>query len=123
MTMAELERWLSLEIAGKYHQNVHRGVHAIPAQLWDRSIRVAPPPLVKDPERFVIDCLPAETRQVGRNGFQINRIRYWGTHCSQGFSQVHAFLSATTQGIYRRSMSPPRPMPSISPFRTRTVVR
>jgi Mu transposase, C-terminal len=30
-----------------------------------------------DPERFVIDFLPAETRRVGRNGFQINRIRYW----------------------------------------------
>jgi putative transposase len=77
MTMAELERWIGLEIAGKYHQNVHRGVHAIPAQLWDRSIHRAPPMLVKDPERFIIDFLPAETRQVGRNGFQINRIRYW----------------------------------------------
>jgi putative transposase len=77
MTMAELERWIGLEIAGKYHQNVHRGVHAIPAQLWDRSIRRAPPALVTDPERFVIDFLPAETRQVGRNGFQLNRIRYW----------------------------------------------
>ena len=77
MTLAELERWIGLEIAGKYHQNVHRGVHAIPAQLWDRSISRAPTTLVKDPERFVIDFLPAETRQVGRNGFQINRIRYW----------------------------------------------
>jgi hypothetical protein len=25
----------------------------------------------------VIDFLPAETRRIGRNGFQINRIRYW----------------------------------------------
>lgn len=66
MTMAELERWIGLEIAGKYHQNVHRGVHAIPEQLWDRSIHRAPPMLVKDPERFIIDFLPAETRQVGR---------------------------------------------------------
>jgi hypothetical protein len=77
MTMGELERWIGLEIAGKYHQNVHRGVHAIPAQLWDRSVRRAPPAVVTDPERFVIDFLPAETRRVGRNGFQINRIRYW----------------------------------------------
>jgi putative transposase len=77
MTMAELERWIGLEIAGKYHQNVQRGVHAIPAQLWDRLVHRAPPTLVKDPERFVVDFLPAETRRVGRNGFQINRIHYW----------------------------------------------
>jgi putative transposase len=77
MTMSELERWIALEIAGKYHQYVHRGVHAIPAQLWDRSIRRISPTLVTDPERFVIDFLPAETRRVARNGFQINRIRYW----------------------------------------------
>jgi putative transposase len=77
MTMGELERWIALEIAGKYHQYVHRGVHAIPTQLWDRSIRRISPTLVTDPERFVIDFLPAETRRVGRNGFQINRIRYW----------------------------------------------
>ena len=77
MTMSELERWIALEIAGKYHQYVHRGVHAIPAQLWDRSIRRISPTVVADPERFVIDFLPAETRRVGRNGFQINRIRYW----------------------------------------------
>jgi putative transposase len=78
MTMGELEPWIGLEIAGKYHQNVHRGVHAIPAQLWDRSVRRSPPALITDPQRFVIDFLPAETRRVGRNGFQINRIRYLG---------------------------------------------
>jgi putative transposase len=78
MTMSELERWIALEIAGKYHQYVHRGVHAIPAQLWDRSIRRISPTVVADAERFVIDFLPAETRRVGRNGFQIHRFCYWG---------------------------------------------
>ena len=33
MTMAELEKWMALEIAGRYHQQVHRGLHAIPAQV------------------------------------------------------------------------------------------
>ncbi|HZZ15818.1 MAG TPA: hypothetical protein VFE08_07645 [Candidatus Sulfotelmatobacter sp.] len=76
MTMAELERWIALEIAGRYHQHVHRGVHAIPAQLWDQSVRRKAPAVVTDPSRFVLDFLPAETRRVGRSGFQINRIRY-----------------------------------------------
>ncbi len=77
MTMAELERWIALEIAGRYHQRVHRGVHAIPAQLWAQSIRQKAPLPVTDPARFILDFLPAESRRVGRNGFQINRIRYW----------------------------------------------
>jgi putative transposase len=85
MTMAELERWIGLEIAGEYHQNVHRGVHAIPAELWDFYIHRTPPVLVKDPDRFVIDFLPAETRQVGRNGFQIKRIRYWDPMLARPF--------------------------------------
>jgi hypothetical protein len=33
MTIAELERWIALELSGTYHQNVHRGAQAIPAQL------------------------------------------------------------------------------------------
>jgi putative transposase len=77
MTMAELERWIALEIAGRYHQRVHRGVHAIPVQLWAQSVRRKEPVPVTDPARFILDFLPAESRRVGRNGFQINRIRYW----------------------------------------------
>lgn len=85
MTMAELERWIALEIAGRYHQHVHRGVHAIPAQLWEQSVRRKPPAFVTDASRFVLDFLPAETRRVGRNGFQINRIRYWDPILSRLF--------------------------------------
>lgn len=33
LTLEELERWVALEIAGRYHQHVHRGLHAIPAQV------------------------------------------------------------------------------------------
>jgi putative transposase len=85
MTIAELERWMALEIAGRYHQRVHRGVHAVPALLWAKSVRRKPPLLVADPARFVIDFLPADSRRVGRNGFQINRIRYWDPILSRLF--------------------------------------
>jgi putative transposase len=85
MTMAELERWIALEMAGRYHQRVHRGVHAIPAQLWAQSVRRKEPLPVTDPARFMLDFLPAESRRVGRNGFQINRIRYWDPVLSRLF--------------------------------------
>lgn len=77
MTMAELECWIALEIAGRYHRRVHRGVHAIPADLWRSATRNRRPRLIPDAERFVIDFLPADTRRVGANGFQVGRIRYW----------------------------------------------
>lgn len=77
MTMAELERWIALEIAGRYHFNVHRGLHAIPYRLWKRSVGRQPRHTVPDPARFVLDFLPAETRRIGRDGFQLGRIRYW----------------------------------------------
>jgi putative transposase len=77
MTLRELERWIALEIAGRYHLHVHRGVHAIPAQLWKREMRNRQVSLVADPARFLLDFLPAEMRRIGKDGFQLGRIRYW----------------------------------------------
>ncbi len=68
MTMAELERWITLEIVGRYHFFVHRGVHAVPIRLWKRAIGNHPAVEVSDPARFVLDFLPAEMRKVGRGG-------------------------------------------------------
>lgn len=76
-TMAELERWMAMEIAGRYHLRVHRGLHAIPAQAWDKAKTRTPASKLADPARFVIDFLPAEIRRVRKDGFQLGRIRYW----------------------------------------------
>jgi putative transposase len=77
MTLAELERWMALEIAGRYHHQVHRGLHAIPAQVWDRAIQNRRRRTIDDPGRFIIDFLPAEMRRITKNGFQLGLIRYW----------------------------------------------
>ncbi len=85
MTMAELEKWMALEIAGRYHQQVHRGLHAIPAQVWDRTIKHRRRPVIANPTRFVIDFLPAEVRRITKNGFQLGLIRYWDPLLNQMF--------------------------------------
>ncbi len=77
MTLDELEKWIAVEIAGRYQQYVYRGLHAIPAQAWDRGIRDRPARRIHDVVQFVIDFLPAETRRITRNGLQIGLIRYW----------------------------------------------
>jgi hypothetical protein len=37
-------------------EKVHRGLHAIPAQVWDRTIKHRRRPVIANPTRFVIDC-------------------------------------------------------------------
>jgi putative transposase len=85
MSLAELEKWIALEIAGRYHLNVHRGLHAIPSEVWARTRQPKAVPLIDDAARFVIDFLPAEMRRVRRDGFQLNRIRYWDPVLSSVF--------------------------------------
>ena len=84
-TMTELERWMAMEIAGQYHLRVHRGLHAIPAQVWEQAKPRGPALKLMDPTRFVIDFLPAEMRRVRKDGFQLGRIRYWDPLLSRLF--------------------------------------
>ena len=85
MTLEELQRWIALEIAGRYHQHAHRGLHAIPAQVWQRATRDMVIRKVEDPTPFVIDFLPAETRSIMRNGLQLGLIRYWDPFLTRVF--------------------------------------
>jgi putative transposase len=39
LTVRELDAWLTLEIAGRYHHSVHRGIHMTPAAAWGEGIR------------------------------------------------------------------------------------
>lgn len=77
MTMAELEKWIALEIGGRYHHFVNTGIHGIPLKVWKRRLDTARRRPIADPNRFVIDFLPVDLRKVGRDGFQVGRIRYW----------------------------------------------
>src|SRR5450631_51788 len=58
MTMAELERWIALEIAGRYHFNVHRGFHAVPYRLWKRAVGKQPRITVPAPDQSEYLSIP-----------------------------------------------------------------
>ena len=81
MTLVELEQWLAIEIAQRYHHSEHRGLHgATPASTWaaraDSTIRTLP----ADPQaalRFLIHFMPVEPRTIQANGLTIFYIRYW----------------------------------------------
>ena len=78
LTLAELNEWLYLEIAGQYHHNIHRMIGTTPAAAWVKSLaRGTVPTLPADPARFVIGFLPIIHRKLQRNGLFFERIRYW----------------------------------------------
>jgi putative transposase len=78
LTLAELERWLALEIAG-YHERVHRALRRPPLRVWSEGVarRAHPPRQPPDPHRFFIDFLPSVRRLVRRDGIRVFAIQYW----------------------------------------------
>ena len=76
MTLSELERWLAIEIAQRYHHRRHRGLRgATPYDAW-----MAEPPAALSPTRqeaLPWAFLPAVSRTVQRDGLHLHNIRYW----------------------------------------------
>ena len=79
MTLKELERWLALEILGVYHKSVHSALHQPPEQAWQQRISSRPAPLrhPQNPDRFLLDFLPAEERLIRRDGIRMFNLHYW----------------------------------------------
>jgi putative transposase len=79
LTLLELERWLALQIAGVYHHTVHSALHQTPAAAWQRGLAQRPRPArqPQDRERFFLDFLPVERRQIRRDGIRLFHLHYW----------------------------------------------
>jgi putative transposase len=79
LTLAELERWLALQIAGVYQLSPHSSLGATPLATWQQSIARVGLPIRKpgDPKEFFLSFLPAVTRQIRRDGIHLWNIRYW----------------------------------------------
>jgi putative transposase len=76
LALAELERWLAIEVDERHHHSEHRGLGiATPFGAW-----VLRPPVAVSPERLgalPFAFLPAIDRKVRREGLFFNLIRYW----------------------------------------------
>jgi putative transposase len=79
LTLSELERWLTLQIAGVYHHSVHSALHCPPIDAWQDGLarRSNAPRLPSDHEQFFRDFLPGELRLVRRDGIRLFNIHYW----------------------------------------------
>jgi putative transposase len=79
LTLAEVERWLALQIVGVYHHSVHSALHRPPIQAWTEGLerRGRPPRQPVDAETFFLDFLPGERRLIRRDGLRLFNIHYW----------------------------------------------
>lgn len=79
MTLDELERWLGLEIVGRYHAEVHSSLGLPPVVVWGDAVAARPGPLrlPPDAEQFLQDFLPFEERSIRRDGVHLFGLRYW----------------------------------------------
>jgi putative transposase len=78
LTLAELERWLALQIAGVYHLSIHSALGKTPLAAWQEDAETTARP--RDPldeTEFFLSFLPAVPRQIRRDGIHFHNIRYW----------------------------------------------
>ena len=87
LSLRELEAWLTLEIGGRYHHAIHRGLHMTPFVAWARALGKRRVPSPEYPDRSMLDFLPAISRKIGRSGFQMFHIRYWDPLLSHLFTE------------------------------------
>jgi putative transposase len=77
LTMKELEKWLTYQIVGHYHQAIHRALLRPPIAVWRDWDDKIPFELPVDRLGFWISFLPSEARTLQRDGIHLFNIRYW----------------------------------------------
>lgn len=79
LTMAELEKWLVLEICERYQLSVHRALRKAPLHAWQDwfAAQGTHPAIPGDLEAFRISFLPMIVRSLTRQGIVFNGIHYW----------------------------------------------
>ncbi len=83
LTLAELERWLTVAIAKFYHLRLHAGLDGeTPLHRYQIGLRALgaagqAPPTPRNLRAFLIDFLPVVRRTLRRDGVVIDHIRYF----------------------------------------------
>lgn len=83
LTLAELEKWITLAICGVYHNEVHGTLLEPPAAKWLCGVaQFGAPIAAQNQQAFLIDFLPIIRRRIQRHGFVIDRVGYYANALS-----------------------------------------
>ena len=80
LTLAELERWVAVAIAKRYHMSAHEGLGgATPLARCEADLAASGPtiPRPRDPRAYLVDFLPVVQRSIQREGITIDYITYF----------------------------------------------
>lgn len=106
LTLAELERWLTIAIINYYHQKIHGSLLISPIEKYRLGIvgdlnnrGIGYPKVIADQEAFLIDFLPIERRILRRDGFVLDHISYYSNTLSVF---IHRKSSIQEEFVIRR---------------------
>lgn len=103
LTLAELERWLTVAIAKYYHLRPHAGLDGdMPLGRFEVGLQMLAAegrslPMPRNPRTFLIDFLPVVRRSLRRDGVVIDHIHYFSDALKPWIER-----SATTQRVLIR---------------------
>jgi putative transposase len=88
LTLREVERYVGLEIAGRYHHSIHSALRRPPIALWREHEGKIPLRMPQDRLRFWISFLPEQERKLQRNGIHLFGLRYWSSALTADVGRV-----------------------------------
>ncbi|MGO9431567.1 Mu transposase C-terminal domain-containing protein [Rhodoblastus sp.] len=92
LTLRELERYIGLEIAGRYHQSIHSGLKRPPIAVWTEHEGETPLRMPKDRLRFWVSFLPEEERKLRPDGIHLFGLRYWSSALTADVGRIEKKL-------------------------------
>ena len=98
MTLKEIERYMAIFIAGKYHNRVHTTLGRTPLSMWQDGLigekGIGLPRSVPDEEQLFMSLLPYEERTINEYGVQIDNVRYF-------HDVLRPYINSVRPGKYR----------------------
>lgn len=76
-TLREFERWLAVEITGRYQQRIHSSLLRPPLAVWRERQGEVSCDLPPDRMAFWTSFLPEARRRLLKDGIHLEKIRYW----------------------------------------------
>jgi putative transposase len=78
MTIAELESWIALEIAGRYHRKTRRSLGVSRLAAWEAAVsKGLHRSLPSDIRGFMVNSSPSQLGISQKDGIHLFNIRYW----------------------------------------------
>ena len=79
LTLRELERWIGLEIAGRYHNGIHSALKRPPIAVWRDHEADIPLRMPIDRLAFWVAFLPEQERKLRPDGIHLFGLKYWSS--------------------------------------------